>query len=109
MHTAPALLSLQLTVIRKTIMSKVTLGLIQTAVGADPKANLDLALAKTVEAAKAGAQIVCLQELFRSHYFCQVEDHKYFALAEAIPGPSTEAFCKVAKEHGIVIDRKSVV
>jgi len=84
-------------------MSKVTLGLIQTTVGADPIANLELALAKTVEAAKAGAQIVCLQELFRSHYFCQIEDHKYFALAEAIPGPSTEAFCKVAKEYGIVI------
>jgi len=84
-------------------MSKVTLGLIQTAVGADPKANLALALAKTLEAAKAGAQIVCLQELFRSWYFCQVEDHKYFGLAEEIPGPSTEAFCKVAKDHGIVI------
>ena len=84
-------------------MSKVTLGLIQTAVGADPKANLALALAKTIEAAKAGAQIVCLQELFRSWYFCQVEDHKYFGLAEEIPGPSTEAFCKVAKDHGIVI------
>ena len=84
-------------------MSKVTLGLIQSAVGADPIANLELALAKTVEAAKAGAQIVCLQELFRSHYFCQIEDHKYFALAEAIPGPSTEAFCKVAKKYGIVI------
>ena len=78
-------------------MLKVTLGLIQTAVGPDPKANLDKAIAKTIEAAKAGAQIVCLQELFRSHYFCQVEDHKYFALAEAIPGPSTEALCKIAR------------
>jgi N-carbamoylputrescine amidase len=84
-------------------MSKVTLGLIQTAVGPDPNANAEKAIAKTIEAAKAGAQIVCLQELFRSHYFCQVEDHKYFALAEEIPGPSTEAFCKIAKEHGIVI------
>ena len=84
-------------------MPKVTLGLIQTAVGADPNANLGKAIAKTIEAAKAGAQIICLQELFRSHYFCQVEDHKYFALAEAIPGPSTEAFCKVAREHGVVI------
>ncbi len=84
-------------------MSKVTLGLIQTAVSADPKANLEKAIAKTIEAANAGAQIVCLQELFRSQYFCQVEDHKYFALAEEIPGPSTEALCKVAREHGIVI------
>ncbi len=84
-------------------MSKLTLGLIQTAVGADPKANLDKAIAKTIEAAKAGARIICLQELFRSYYFCQVEDHKYFALAEEIPGPSTEAFCKVASDHGVVI------
>ena len=84
-------------------MSKVTLGLIQTAVGPDPQSNLEKALARTIEAAKAGAQIICLQELFRSHYFCQVEDHKYFALAEEVPGPSTEAFCKVAREHGVVI------
>ncbi|MEQ1853013.1 MAG: carbon-nitrogen hydrolase [Chthoniobacteraceae bacterium] len=84
-------------------MSKVTLGLIQTSVGPDPKANLEKAIAKTIEAAKAGAQIICLQELFRSYYFCQVEDHKYFALAEEIPGPSTEAFCKVAAEHGVVV------
>ncbi|MEO6788434.1 MAG: carbon-nitrogen hydrolase, partial [Chthoniobacteraceae bacterium] len=84
-------------------MSKVTLGLIQTAVGANPKENIEKAIAKTIEAAKAGAQIVCLQELFRSHYFCQVEDHKYFSLAEEIPGPSTDALCKVAAEHGVVI------
>ena len=84
-------------------MSKVTLGLIQTAVGPDPQSNLEKALARTIEAAKAGAQIICLQELFRSHYFCQVEDHKYFALAEEVPGPSTDAFCKVAHEHGVVI------
>ena len=84
-------------------MSKVTLGLIQTAVGADPRVNLEKAIERTIEAAKAGAQIICLQELFRSHYFCQVEDHKYFALAEEIPGPSTGAFCKVAREHGVVI------
>jgi len=84
-------------------MSKVTLGLIQTAVGADPKANLDKAIVKTIEAAKAGAQIICLQELFRSYYFCQVEDHRYFALAEEIPGPGTDAFRKVASDHGVVI------
>ena len=84
-------------------MSKVTLGLIQTLVGPDPRVNLDKTIVRAIEAAKAGAQIVCLQELFRTHYFCQVEDHKYFALAEEIPGPSTEALCKVAREHGIVI------
>ena len=84
-------------------MSKVTLGLIQTAVGPDPQANLEKAIARTIEAAKAGAQIICLQELFRTYYFCQIEDHKYFALAEEIPGPGTAAFCKVASDHGVVI------
>jgi N-carbamoylputrescine amidase len=84
-------------------MSKVTLGLIQTAVGPDPKANLEKAVARTIDAAKAGARIICLQELFRSYYFCQVEDHKYFALAEEIPGPGTEVLGKVAADHGVVI------
>ena len=48
------------------------------------------AIAGVREAAARGAQIVCLQELFRSQYFCQVEDHRFFDLAEPIPGPSTE-------------------
>ncbi len=83
---------------------KVTLGLVQTAVGADLQANLDKAVERTIAAAKAGVNIVCFQELFRSQYFCQVEDHKYFACGEAIPdGPSTLALQKVAKEYGIVI------
>ncbi len=83
---------------------KVTLGLVQTAVGPDLQANLDKAVERTTAAAKAGANIVCLQELFRSQYFCQIEDHKYFAYGEEIPdGPSTLALQKVAKEHGIVI------
>ena len=60
-------------------------------------------MARTIAAAKAGAQVICLQELFRSQYFCQVEDHKYFAAAEEIPGPSTAALTRVAKEHGVVI------
>jgi N-carbamoylputrescine amidase len=84
-------------------MSKVTLGLVQTAVGADLDANLDKMVEKTIEAARAGAQIICLQELFRSQYFCQVEDHKYFAAAESIPGPSTAALSCVAKELNVVI------
>ena len=62
----------------------------------DPRANLEKAIAKTREAAERGAQIVCLQELFTSQYFCQVEDHKYFELAESIPGPSTDALGEVA-------------
>jgi N-carbamoylputrescine amidase len=54
-------------------------------------------------AAKQGAQIICTQELFRSQYFCQAEDHENFKLAEPIPGPSTAAFQKIAKKHGVVI------
>ena len=81
----------------------VTLGLLQHACTADPKANLAKTLAAATRAAKAGAQIICTQELFRSQYFCQSENHDNFALAEAIPGPSTTAFQKLARKHGVVI------
>lgn len=83
--------------------SKVTLGLIQMRCSAEPQENLAKALAKVNEAADRGAKIICLQELFTSQYFCQVEDHKYFRLAEEIPGPSTDALCRLAKERGVVI------
>ena len=82
---------------------KVTLGLVQMRCSAEPRENLAKALAKTAEAADRGAQIVCLQELFTSQYFCQVEDHKYFRLAEEIPGPSTAALGALAQERGVVI------
>jgi len=81
----------------------VTLGLLQHACSADPKANLKKTLALAEQAARKGAQIICTQELFRSQYFCQSEDHGYFDLAEPIPGPSTAAFQKLAKKHGVVI------
>jgi N-carbamoylputrescine amidase len=55
------------------------------------------------KAAKQGAQIVCTQELFTSQYFCQLEDHRFFKLAETIPGPSTDLLGKIAKKHKIVI------
>ncbi|HSI15611.1 MAG TPA: carbon-nitrogen hydrolase [Chthoniobacter sp.] len=83
--------------------SKVTLALVQMRCSVEPQENLAKALAKVSEAADRGAQIVCLQELFTSQYFCQVEDHKYFQLAEEIPGPSTDALCHLAKERGVVI------
>ena len=54
-------------------------------------------------AAKQGANIVCTQEMFTSQYFCQIEDHRFFQLAETIPGPTTDLYCKLAKKHGIVI------
>lgn len=81
----------------------VKVGLVQTRCGADVQANIQKAVQSTREAAAKGAQIVCLQELFASVYFCQVEDHKYFALAEEIPGPTTELFCALARELGVVI------
>ena len=82
-------------------MRKVTLGLLQHACTGDPKANLKKTLALAEKAAKKGAKIICTQELFRSQYFCQSEDHDNFLLAESIPGPSTQAFQKIAKKHGV--------
>ena len=84
-------------------MRNVTLGLLQHACGADPTANLAKTLELATKAAEGGANIICTQELFRSQYFCQSEDHDNFALAESIPGPSTEAFQALAKQHGVVI------
>jgi N-carbamoylputrescine amidase len=80
-----------------------TLGLVQMRCSPDPDANLGKALRGIREAAKQGAQIVCLPELFRSQYFCQTEDHKHFELAEAVPGPSTKVLSKLAAELGVVI------
>jgi len=82
---------------------KFTIGLIQMSCSPDPAENLEKAVWKTREAAGKGAQIVCLQELFRSQYFCYEEDHRKFALAETIPGPSTERLAPVARDLGIVI------
>ncbi len=83
--------------------SEVTLGILQHACSADPRQNLAACLDAADRAARAGAQIICTQELFRSQYFCQSEDHDQFRLAEPIPGPSTEAFCRLAKRRGVVV------
>jgi len=84
--------------------TKVKLGLIQTHASSDPAENLSRQLALIEKAADAGAQIVCTQELFRSPYFCQSEDHAFFGLAEEIPGgPSTQALLALAKKRGIVV------
>jgi N-carbamoylputrescine amidase len=88
---------------RPPFSTSVTLGLVQTACTPDPAANLAHTLAAAERAAKAGAQIICTQELFRSQYFCQSEDHAHFALAEPIPGPSTDAFQRLAKKHRVVV------
>ena len=82
---------------------KVKVGLIQMSCTKDTTANFEKTVAKIKEAAAKGAQIICLQELFKSLYFCDVEDYENFKLAEPIPGPSTEAFQKLAKELNVVI------
>ena len=82
--------------------STVRLGLIQTRCGPAPQTNLRRTLAQADKAARGGAQIICTQELFRSQYFCQSEDHKYYQLAEPIPGPTTRAFQKLARQHQVV-------
>src|SRR5256886_1803832 len=79
------------------------LGLLQTRCSPDPEANLKKTLRAAERAAGAGAQIICTQELFRSQYFCQSQDHKYFKLAEPIPGPGTDALQKLAKKHNAVV------
>ncbi len=80
-----------------------TLGLLQHACSPDPKANLKKALALAEQAARKGAKIICTQELFRSEYFCQAENYDCFALAEAIPGPTTRAFQALAKKYDVVV------
>jgi N-carbamoylputrescine amidase len=81
----------------------VRVALIQARATANPTANLKRTLERIEKAARAGAQVVCLEELFRSEYFCQREDASLFALAETIPGPTTDALSKAAAKHGIVI------
>src|SRR3954447_23547547 len=83
--------------------SIVKIGLMQSACSEEPAANLKKTVALAERAVAKGAQIICTQELFRSQYFCQSEDHKYFALAEKIPGPTTAAFQKFARKHKVVV------
>ena len=83
--------------------TSVTVGLVQMQCGPDPQENLDKAIRRVREAAQQGAQIICLQELFRSQYFCQTEDHKFFDLAETVPGPSTDRLVTLARELEVVI------
>ncbi|RYU95679.1 carbon-nitrogen hydrolase [Emticicia agri] len=84
-------------------MKKIKVGLVQMSCSADVTENTNKAIAGIKKAAENGANIVCLQELFTSLYFCDVEDHDNFKLAEAIPGPTTMSLSAVAKEHNVVI------
>jgi N-carbamoylputrescine amidase len=84
-------------------MKQTKIALVQMRCEPEPEKNFDRAISFISDAAKQGAQIVCLPELFRSQYFCQTEEHRNFTLAEEIPGRSTIALGKVAREHKIVI------
>jgi N-carbamoylputrescine amidase len=83
--------------------NRFTVALIQMACAPDPRENLDRAMARVEEAARSGAGLVCLPELFRSQYFCQREDAAFFDLAEPVPGPTTEVMAKIAKKRNVVI------
>ena len=87
----------------KSNMTKVKVGLVQMSCGPDKDENLSKAIEKVKEAAKLGAQIICLQELFTSLYFCDVEDYEHFKLAEPVPGPSTEVLAEIAASLKVVI------
>jgi N-carbamoylputrescine amidase len=78
-------------------------GLVQMSMSADPADNTARAVELLREAARRGAQVVCLPELYRSPYFCQKEDADLFDLAEPVPGPSTEALGRAAKEAGVAV------
>ena len=82
---------------------KVNVGLVQLSCSSDVAKNFDKNVQGIRDAAAKGAQIICLQELFGSLYFCDVEDYENFKLAEAIPGPATNSFQALAKELGVVI------
>lgn len=80
-----------------------TIGLIQIALGKNPDENLNKAVYWINEAADQGVQVICLPELFRTQYFCQIESTDNFDMAESIPGPTTEVMGKVAKEKNVVL------
>ncbi|MEE8348500.1 MAG: carbon-nitrogen hydrolase [Acidobacteriota bacterium] len=82
---------------------KVSLGLIQMRCGDDPEENIQHSIDHIRTAAARGARVICLQELFRSSYFCQEEDARFFDFAEPVPGPTTQRLGKIARELQVVI------
>jgi len=82
---------------------KYNVGLVQMRMGPDPEANLEAAIDHIRQAARLGANIVCLPELFQAQYFCQREDIRLFDLAEAIPGPTTARLAEVARKERVAI------
>ena len=86
-----------------SVQRKFAIGLVQMRCTPDPAKNIEVAVGQIREAARRGAQIVCLPELFRSQYFCQREDAELFNLAEPIPGPTTDVLAKVAQEAQVAV------
>ena len=84
-------------------MSKTKIALVQMKMSSDPKKNIQNAVDKINSAAKKGAKVICLPELFMTKYFCQVESHKNFNFAEKIPGPSSNLFSALARELKIIL------
>ena len=84
-------------------LDKYAVGLIQMSATPDPEENLKRAIDRVRDAARRGAKIICLPELFQTQYFCQREDSSLFDLAEPIPGPTTEKLAAVARELHIVL------
>jgi N-carbamoylputrescine amidase len=78
-------------------------GLVQMSMSANPQENVDKAAARVEEAARKGAQVICLPEMYRTQYFCQREDSTLFDLAETVPGPSTERLSAVARKHNVAV------
>jgi N-carbamoylputrescine amidase len=83
--------------------NKIKIGVVQLSCKKEKDTNIGKTIEGIKQAAAKGAQVVCLQELFSSLYFCETEDHKNFELAEPIPGPTTELIQKTAKELGVVV------
>ncbi|TVQ99107.1 MAG: acyltransferase [Desulfovibrionales bacterium] len=88
---------------KSSVVSPFRVGLPQISIPADPRHSLVKAEEFVRQAARLGAQVICLPELFRSPYFCQQEDPEFFTWAESIPGPATEALGQVAREEQVVI------
>jgi len=85
------------------MLERFNVGLVQMSCGPDPDANVRRACARVHEAARQGAHVVCLPELFRTQYFCQREDAALFDLAEPVPGPTTQAVAEAARDAGVVV------
>jgi N-carbamoylputrescine amidase len=83
--------------------AKVTIALVQMSCVASQERNVEKAVARIAEAASAGAQIVCLQELFAGQYPCQSEDHTRFGDAEPIPGPTSQRIAAAARQHQVAV------